>query len=146
MYRTILSLAVLCLLLVGCATDSGGRQARSERYNAAASEPIDRIRAFHIYGWTPIDRNQLVLWARPKEAYLIDFYAPCVGLDFTNQIGLSHFGNTIYARTDSILVPHDRCRIERIRPIDHEKLVAERHRMKLAGDLEARDENLQPAD
>lgn len=143
MYRPLLLLATLSLLLNACASDptlSSKRESRRAQYNAVAGEPVDRIRAVNIYGWTDIDREQFVLWTRPKEAWLIDLYAPCVGLEFTAQIGISNFGHTIYAGTDSVVAWHDRCRIKTIRPVDYAQLQAEKRRMKYGGELEDRDE------
>ena len=36
-----------------------------------AGTPIERFTAFDLDGWTPVSRNQLVVWSGPNEAYLL---------------------------------------------------------------------------
>ena len=148
MYRSLILLATASLLLSACATDPSQpsrADTRRSQYESVAGEPVDKIRAVNIYGWTDIDREQLVLWTRPKEAWLLDLYAPCVGLEFTAKIGISNFGNSIYAGSDAIVAWHDRCRIKTIRPIDYTALRAEQRRLKYGGELEDRDALLEKA-
>jgi hypothetical protein len=141
MKTSILWLAAAAILLGACASDptqTSRRDLKREEYLRHAGEPVDRIRVLNIHGWTVIDREQLVIWTRPNEAFLFDLDAPCQNLEFARKIGISNFGSNIHSRFDALIVNRDRCRINSIRPIDTKALRAERKRMRLGGDLEDR--------
>ena len=144
MKAPLILMASFGLLLGACASDPD-RPTRTEmreaEYERFAGAEVDRIRAFNLYGWTVLDREKLVLWTRPNEAFIVELDRACPNLEFARKIGISNFGNTIHARFDSIIVNRDRCRIESIRTVDAKALRAERKRMRYGGDLETRPED-----
>lgn len=145
MKTSLLWLAAAATLLGACASDpnqTSRRDTKKDEYLRHAGEPVERIRVLNVYGWTVIDREQLVIWTRPNEAYLFDLDAPCRNLEFARKIGISNFGNSIHARFDTLIVNRDHCRISTIRPIDTKALRAERQRMRHGGDLEDRPKDL----
>lgn len=122
-------LAVLSLLLVpmlaACATDRAQRDAtKLALYRAHAGAPV---RSFHFFGqldsWTSLDDRTVAVWTRPSEAWLLDLYGSCSGLEFTPFIGLTSSSGTVSARFDKVLVRNTGginmpCVIETIRPLD----------------------------
>ncbi len=126
--RLLILLSMLTLLAAGCATGSGqlSREVRKEQYTRYAGEPVRKVNLIHLHSWTNLDRDQVVLWTNSCKAYLIDLFAPCLNLDRARGIGISNFGNTIYAGSDAIVVGGERCMIDQIRPIDTKALKAER--------------------
>ncbi len=140
----LIAIATLTLVLSGCASDSGAlsRETRKAQYNRYAGEPVPKVRMINLHSWTNIDRDQIVLWSNARDAYLVDLFSPCLGLDrgVVNAIGVSNFGNTIYARSDAIIVGGERCLIDTIRPIDTKALNEERRAARSGGTLQPREE------
>jgi hypothetical protein len=96
------------------------------RYEAFAGEPVEEIRNFRLDRWQPVGRYGLVLWTRVTEAYLIDVDRGCYGLDFAKAIATTSTVNTLHRKFDKIVFGHERCRIDRIRPIDYKAYRAAR--------------------
>ena len=111
----------------GCASplsrlNEGGFETRYVDY---AGAPIDKFTSFRLDGWTPVSRNQLVVWNGPNEAYLIKVWDTCRDLMFANGIGVTSTTRTI-SRFEKVRVGRDSCPIEEIRPIDVKHLKADR--------------------
>ena len=124
-FRPLMLMALTTLFVTACATDGNSalsRETRKERYNKFAGEPVRQVRMINLHSWTNIDRHQVVLWTNAREAYLVDLFSPCLNLDRAMAIGVSNFGNTVYARSDAIVVGGERCLIDQIRPIDTKAL------------------------
>ena len=113
---------------------------KEAEYERFAGEEVDKLRVINLYGWTVLNREKLVLWTRPNEAYIVELDGACQNLEFARTIGLTNFGNTIHARFDSVIVNRDHCRINSIRTVDAKALKAERRRMRYNPDLEDRPE------
>jgi Family of unknown function (DUF6491) len=87
-------------------------------YVTSAGPPVDRFHTFRPYSWESVGGNQLVLWASPRDAYLITVWSSCTGLPFAYSIGLKTTTGTV-SRFDSVLLPdRTRCPISDIRRID----------------------------
>lgn len=130
-------------LIAGCATGSGhlSREMRKDQYNRYAGEPVRRVNVIHLHSWTNIDRDQVVIWTSARKAYLVDLFSPCLSLDRSPRgIGISNFGNTLYAGSDAIIVGGERCMIGQIRPIDTKALKAERRGSQQTASLQERKE------
>lgn len=118
----------LCLiagtvLLAACATNRTERTAEQlQRYLDAAGEPVPSFRYFSFNSWTPLGKEHLAVWTRPREAWLIQVMPLCHDLEFAHNIALTSSINRVYARFDKIIVSNYTCRIQAIRPIDVAKL------------------------
>lgn len=99
-----------------------GEFARHERF---AGAPIEEIRNYRLYRWKPLGETAVAIWANPGELYLVEVEAPCNGLDWAKTIATDGRARVLMARFDSIVFANQRCRIERIRPVDHEAMRAE---------------------
>ena len=115
-------------LLAGCSSvPYAQRQAqRQAQYAAAAGAPV---RSFHffspLYSWEALSDQQLVVYARPKQAWLLDVDG-CPNLTFANAIGLTSSLNEVSVRFDRVLTGRNNfpCTITQIRPIDVSRLRA----------------------
>jgi hypothetical protein len=121
---------VLCsVLLAGVCSACSGMQPRADDaqlafYRAHAGSPVA---SFHSFGgfdsWEPLGDEALAVWTHPKEAWLLDLYGPCNGLDFSIAIGVTQHVGQVEAGFDEILVDNPSsirmpCRIRSIRPLD----------------------------
>lgn len=129
--KKLLSVVLLSMaftLALG-ACSSTPRMTDAERlafYESHAGEPVNSFRLFgRLNGWTRVTNSALVVWTRPREAWLLDL-TPCADLQFAHSITISHFANTVTARFDTV-TPHGAgvsrvgqipCRITQIRPLD----------------------------
>jgi len=128
------------LLLAGCAGSL--RLSEAERlalYETHAGEPVSSFRMFgQMDGWTAVGAGTLVIWTRPKEAWLLDLNHACQDLQYATAIALTGIGNVVHARTDSVLplgpmvnrVGRMPCRIIRIRPLDTRGLRAAQDQLR----------------
>jgi hypothetical protein len=123
----ILSVAALVTACAGVPRDDGDVSAL-ERHMAYAGDPVDRFYfPQRIRGWSPVDREHLLVRTELNKAYLLAVEPGCIGLLNTQSIGLtSQFGRTdVTSGFDEIRLEHDRCRIVEIRPLDYERMRAE---------------------
>lgn len=65
-------------------------------------ESISAIRRLH--SWTVVDEHTLIIWASPRQPYLIRLFRPSRELKFAHSIGVTSFGSRIHARFDSVEV------------------------------------------
>jgi hypothetical protein len=93
-------------------------------YSAHAGAPVDSFRLFgRLSHWEPLGNEALVVWTRPNEAWLLDPYGPCDGLDYSSAISLTDHAGRVEAGLDYVLVSHPSpvhvpCRIRSIRALD----------------------------
>lgn len=105
---------------------------RLAAYTAAAGAPVKSFRFFSpLYSWEPLSDTQLVVYTKPREAYLLDLQA-CQNLQVTNGIGLTSNLNQVEVRFDRVITGRPRipCVISQIRPVDiaHLKAVQQAQR------------------
>jgi hypothetical protein len=118
-----LSLIAATLLFAACATNRTERTAEQlQRYLDAAGEPVPSFRYFSFHAWTPLGKDYLAVWTKPREAWLIQLMPLCHDLEFAHSIALTSSLNRVYARFDKIIVRDYTCRIQAIRPIDVTRL------------------------
>ncbi|WP_458070335.1 DUF6491 family protein [Rhodanobacter sp. BL-MT-08] len=125
---SLVAAAVLAGLLAACSSVPYAKR-NSDRlaaYTAAAGAPVKSFRFFTpLYSWEPLSDTQLVVYTKPKEAYLLDLEA-CVNLQVTNGIGLTSNLGQVQVRFDRVITrsPRIPCVISQIRPIDMAHLKA----------------------
>ena len=123
--KFFLPMLAATLALNACASTASLRDAdKLALYQASAGAPVASFRYFGgINGWTPLGDSALAIWTRPNQAYLLEVYGPCSGLEFAPAIGLTQHSHQVSARFDDVLLlertgPHIPCRIRSIRPLD----------------------------
>ncbi len=116
--------ASLLLGLSACATNRIADDDRLALYRANAGEAVDHLRYYgSINAWTPLGDGAIALWTRPSEAYLVQFFGPCQGVDHATTIGVSSSMGRVNAKFDKVLVRGSGaiefpCTIREIRPLD----------------------------
>jgi hypothetical protein len=120
-------LLVLSLLGACASTPKLGDAERLALHQAHAGAPVSSFRMFgQLDGWSPLGDDAMVVWTRPREAWLLDLVAPCPDLRYATALALTSFGNVVHARSDSVTplgpmvgqVGRVPCRIAQIRPLD----------------------------
>lgn len=117
-------------LLSACGTGLARREALDLKYVDYAGEPVEQIRSMRgVDGWTPVSRNQLVIWTGHNEAWLLKVWDGCLNLSFANAIQVTQTGRTI-TRFDKVLVENESCPILEMRPIDVARMKADRKALR----------------
>jgi hypothetical protein len=128
--KHILATAAVAAALVGCARvgkDYTARmEARQQAYAAAAGAPVNSFHYFSLWSWEPLSDNQLAIYTRANEAWLLDLDGKCHNLQFTNHINLTSSASEVAAKFDRVITgPADApCFIKQIRPVDVAKLAS----------------------
>ncbi|SEI62520.1 DUF6491 family protein [Frateuria terrea] len=125
--RTLLAGAAIALV-AGCASVPYAQRLtqRQAAYTAAAGAPVNSFRFFTpLWSWEELGPDQVVIYTRPKEAWLLDVPG-CTELPFANAIGLTSNLNQVSINFDKVITGRNNmpCTIQRIRPIDVGKLKA----------------------
>ncbi|HEX7339641.1 MAG TPA: DUF6491 family protein [Rhodanobacteraceae bacterium] len=120
--------ALAALLLAGCSL-AMPRAEREHAYlaavHAAAGKPVDSFTfvSGSLYSWRPLDENEVLVYTRPRKAWLLNV-GLCPELPYTPTIGLTSHVGRVSVMTDSVLVArgHFPCRIQKIQPVDVDQL------------------------
>ncbi|WP_201316048.1 DUF6491 family protein [Dyella sp. EPa41] len=98
--------------------------ARQQAYAAAAGTPVQSFHYFTLWSWEPLSDDQLAVYTRANEAWLLDLDGKCHNLQFTNHIGLTSSVSEVSARFDRVITggADAPCFIKQIRPVDVAKL------------------------
>jgi hypothetical protein len=124
----VLPIAALAGACAGVPRDDS-KVSTLEHYLAYAGDPVDRFSyPQRLRGWHPVDREHLYVRTGPGSAYLLTLTGGCVGLQTTLGIGLtSHAGRGIVTSgLDEVIIERDRCRIVAIRPLDYDRMQADK--------------------
>lgn len=89
---------------------------RQEAYSIGV--PVDRIWSPRISGFKPISRKQIVIYTSPSKSYLVTLRSRATGIRFSEAIGITSTGSSIYAKFDAVVVDGFRYPIESITAID----------------------------
>lgn len=117
--------AAAVLLSAACAATAETRGRLREnlaRHEQHAGAPIDEIRNFRLYRWSPLGPHELAIWANPGALYLVRVEPPCDGLDFAHAIGTTGLTRSLSARFDAIVFERKRCTIRSIQPVDYRRM------------------------
>ena len=94
-------------------------------YNEYAGQPVKSFYMPEFDGWSPVSKDQLVVWAGSNKAYLINVKGYCPDLLFANSIGVTSTGSTV-DKFEKVIVGRDRCFIDTIRPVDVKQMKEDR--------------------
>lgn len=121
-FKRILPIGAAMALLAACSSVPVAQ--RQAAYQAAAGAPVTNFRFFApLWSWEPLGSDQVVVYTKPKEAWLLDVPG-CTELPFANVIGLTSNLDQVSVHFDKVLtgrgfVP---CTIQQIRPVDVARL------------------------
>jgi uncharacterized protein YceK len=114
------------VLLTGCASTLKKMNAPKLQYTEYAGEPVKSFyMRNHDGGWSPVSKDQLVVWSGINEAYLIQVAGYCPDLMFAQAIGVTNSAGTV-DKFEKVIVGGDKCFIKEIRPIDTKQMKADR--------------------
>jgi hypothetical protein len=138
MSRTsVLSILTAGLVLAACSSVPYAQRVaeRQAAYVAAAGAPVHSFRFYgSLWSWEPLGRDQLVVYTRPQQAYLLDAGA-CFDLEYTNVIALTSRFGEVSVGFDKVLTGRRDlpCTITQIRPIDVKRLKAHQQEQRKIG-------------
>lgn len=128
---------LIALVTVGCAGDLSRREAATRKsYVDYAGEPIKEFFAWRIDGWTPVSRNQLIVWTGINEAFLLTVWDTCPDIDFATTVSLSTLMRTV-TTFDKVSVGRQICPIREIRKVDVKRMKTEERAAREAADRAA---------
>ncbi len=124
-------LARLALLaMAGCTTSQEYRarqDARLAEYEAHAGAPVKQIRLYTgLDSWDALAPDRIAIFIGVNRAYLLKLRAPCSGLEFQQQIGISSTNRVIDVNFDKVYFEHQVCFLAEIRPVDYKAMKQER--------------------
>lgn len=117
--HSLLAVLLPALLLSGCAANRHVNEA--EIFERHAGESVNDIRLTQLRNWRPLNQDTLLLGARRDAYYLVDLAPPCGG-SLRSARRLAIPGRTRVGQLtlfDDLLVDGYRCRIMRMRRVDH---------------------------
>ena len=109
----------------GCASTLAHINAPKLDYREYAGEPVKSFDLHNFDGWSAVSKDQLVVWAGINEAYLIKVTGYCPDLMFANAIAVTSTAGNV-DKFEKVIVGHDKCFINEIRPIDTKQMKADR--------------------
>ena len=122
----LLGMILAGVLVAGCSSGLARRDESGLKYVDYAGEPVQQITAMRgIDSWTPVSRNQLVIWTGINEAWLLKVWDNCPDLNFANSIQVTQTGRSI-SRFERVIAGRDSCPIQEIRPVDVNRMKADR--------------------
>ena len=132
----IIALALLVFTLGACAHAQQVREreaAALAEFEQFAGEPIQNFRYVRgLEHWRSFDDQNLVIWTRGNQAYLLKLKNQCPDLHRQMHISIRGGFNTVDTKFSYIKRGQDRCRIEEIRPVDDKARKMARREAKAA--------------
>lgn len=101
-----------------------GQAQRQSAFSEAAGAPVNRFAYSGFDAWEALGPQQMVLYTRPDQAWLLSFKAPCYRLDTATGISLSSRQQQVWINFDQVTALPDGvpCTIVRIQPVDLHRL------------------------
>ena len=130
MKTSLATIIAAASLLAGCASTLKALNAPKLNYTEYAGEPV---KSFYLNddadGWSAVSKDQLVVWSGVNKAYLIKVKGYCPDLQFAQRIALTSTAHTV-DKFEKVIVGHDTCFINEIRPIDTKQMKEDRKLLK----------------
>lgn len=117
--------AAMALSFAGCASMTAPRT----DYAAYAGDPVPEISFSQLYNWQRTGDKSLVIWTKPSTAYHLTLRNNCDALSGRVSIeigGVDGIKGRLQAGSGDVVIGDFRCRVESIRPIDLERIKADR--------------------
>jgi hypothetical protein len=108
-------------MLAGCASMKKSQL----DYHEYTGEPVKSFYMNNLDGWSPVSKDEVVVWSGINKAYMIKVSGYCPDLQFANAIAVTSTASTV-DRFEKVIVGRDRCFIQEIRPVDVKQMKADR--------------------
>ena len=125
MKYSLVATIVAAALLAGCASTLKLFNAPKLDYREYAQEPVKSFYMNNFDGWSPVSKDQLVVWSGINKAYLLTVTGYCPDLQYANAVGVTSTANTV-DKFEKVIVGKDRCFIDTIRPLDTKQMKEDR--------------------
>jgi uncharacterized protein DUF6491 len=125
MRYSLVATVVAVALLAGCASTLKMFNAPKLDYREYAGEPVKSFYLNDFDGWSPVSKDQLVVWSGINKAYLLRVTGYCPDLQYANAVAVTSTANTV-DKFEKVIVGRDRCLISEIRPIDTQRMKEDR--------------------
>jgi hypothetical protein len=126
---TVKCLAALGLVVAAAPALADNRETQQKNYelfSRHAGPQIEEIRQFRFNRWQQLGDSAIAVWSNPGEMYIIEVDAPCNGLDWARNVGVSSTQRVVSVRFDYVTYDRNkRCQIVAIRPVDEKAVKAE---------------------
>jgi hypothetical protein len=100
---------------ISIATAAAKNEAPRAVVQAPLGQPVDSFPVLtRLHDWQVIDDKTVIVWATPWQPYLVQLKYPSHDLPFVQAIGVTSFGDRVYARFDSLKVRGFRYPIDNI--------------------------------
>ncbi len=120
-------MGLLAMVGVAHADTRATQRANLDKYTPYLEAPVDDFTFWTLYKWQLVGPQKVVVWTTVKDAYLLTVETPCPRLEWANGIGVtSQQAHQVSRRFDYVTMANDRCRIEKIEPIDTARMNEER--------------------
>jgi len=129
MRYSLVATVVAAALLAGCASTLKLFNAPKLDYREYAEEPVKSFYMNNFDGWSPVSKDQLVVWSGINKAYLLKVTGYCPDLQYANAVGVTSTANTV-DKFEKVIVGRDRCFISEIRPVDTQRMKEDRKLLK----------------
>ena len=128
---SIFIITIAAVMVSGCASTIARLKGPDVdmKYADYAGEPVKSFWLSSFDGWTVVSDNQVVIRAGFDKAYLVKVTGYCPDLKFTNTLGVTSFAGQV-DKFEKIVVGHDRCMINEIRPVDVARMRADSKALK----------------
>jgi hypothetical protein len=119
----------LVATLIATALAAGCASSPKLDYREYAGQPVRSFYMTSYDGWSPVSKDQLVVWTGINEAYLLKVTGYCPNLQYANAIAVTSTGNTV-DKFEKVIVGRDKCLINEIRPIDTRQMKEDRKALR----------------
>jgi hypothetical protein len=128
--KTALVTALIAItMLAGCASTLKKLQGPKLDYHEYTGEPVKSFYMSNFDGWTPVSKDEVVVWSGINKAYLLKLTGYCPDLQFANAIAVTSTASTV-DKFEKVIVGRDKCFINEIRPVDVKQMKADRKLMR----------------
>jgi len=117
----IVSAMAAATLFAGCASM---RKSQLD-YHEYTGEPVKSFYMNNFDGWTPVSKDEVVVWSGMNQAYMLKVTGYCPDLQFANAIAVTSTANTV-DKFEKVIVGNERCFIQEIRPVDVKQMKTDR--------------------
>lgn len=125
-FKRVLLAGIAAAVVAGCSSVPYAQRLaeRQAAYTAAAGAPVNHFSFFvPMWSWEPLGSDQVVVYTKPKEAWLLDVPG-CTELPYANAIGVTSNIHQVSINFDKVVTGRNElaCTIRQIRPVDVAKL------------------------
>jgi hypothetical protein len=119
---TLAALGAAAVLTVAAGTGLAASDAAAVSSAELGYEEVESIPVMtRPYSWQALDDDTVIVWATPRSPYLVELAFESHDLRFSHVIGITQFGNRIYAKFDAVTVRGFRYPIDSIYKMTREE-------------------------